>query len=96
MNIVLNIYGDCESEKPTKTYTIKRILFKTAKEISAIAEESKNKDENELSQVVKYLKAIFPNFKDEDIDGIDPIEFSAFMREVTKAISSTVAGAQKN
>ena len=42
------------------------------------------------------LKCIIPDFKDEDIDGIDPIELGTFMKEVGSAINGIVESAQKN
>lgn len=97
MNISINIYNDCTSDEPTKTYTVKRILLKTAKEIDAIARESKTKDDAEqMELVLKYLKAIFPNFEDADLDGVDPFEFGKFMAQIRNAISGVAENAQKN
>lgn len=94
MEIKLNIYADNASEKPSKTYVVRRILFKTAKELASISEESKEGDPIEAT--AKMLKAVFPDFKEEDIDYIDPTEFGQVMQEMTKAIQSVVANAQKN
>lgn len=94
MEIKLNIYKDNSSEEPSKTYVIHRILFKTAKQLSAIAEESKNEDP--IVATTKMLKAVFPDFDEKDIDYIDPTEFGQVMNEMTKAINSVVANAQKN
>lgn len=94
MEIKLNIYKDNSSEEPSKTYVVRRILFKTAKELATISEESKDGDPIESTK--KMLKAVFPDFKDEDLDYIDPTEFGQVMKEMTSAIQSVVANAQKN
>lgn len=94
MEIKLNIYKDNASEEPSKTYVVRRILFKTAKELATISEESKEGDPIEAT--AKMLKAVFPDFEESDIDYIDPTEFGQVMREMTKAIQSVVANAQKN
>ena len=96
MEIKINVYSDCTSDKPTKTYTIKRILFKTAKQLSEIQEESKAEGADDEALTLKMLKAIIPDFQDEDIDGIDPIELGTFMKEVGSAINGIVESAQKN
>lgn len=96
MEIKINIYGDCTSVKPTKTYVIRRILFKTAKELSAIQEESKNAQGQEVEMTIKMLKAVIPDFKDEDIDGIDPTELGEFFKKVGSEISGIVKDAEKN
>lgn len=94
MEIKLNVYADNSSEKPSKTYVVRRILFKTAKELATISDESKDGDPIESTK--KMLKAVFPDFKEEDLDFIDPTEFGQVMREMTKAIQGVVADAQKN
>lgn len=97
MEIAINIYADCTSDKPTKTYTIKRLLFKTAKELGAIQAEAKNaSDEEQTAFTLKMLKTIIPDFKDEDLDGIDPFELGAFFRTIGAEINGIVAKAEKN
>lgn len=97
MNIAINIYADCTSDKPTKTYTIKRLLFKTAKELSAIQAEAKNAgDEEQPAFTLKMLKTLVPDFQDEDFDGVDPLELGSVFRTIGAAISGIVANAEKN
>lgn len=97
MELKINIYGDCTSDEPIKTYVVKRILFKTATEISALSKESAAKGDNEqMDLVLKMLKTIFPDFEDDDINGIDPLEFGAFMRKFSSAMNGVVANAEKN
>lgn len=97
MELKINIYGDCASEEPTKTYVAHRILFKTAKELGALQAESKDApDEEQIDYTAKMLRCIFPDFKDEDIDGIDLVEIGEFFRGVGAEINKVVAKAQKN
>ncbi len=96
MEIKINVYGDCTSENPTKTFVIRRILFKTAKELGAIQEEASKGEGNEIELTLKMLKLVIPDFQDEDLDGIDPIELGDFFRNVGKAISGVVENAQNN
>ncbi len=94
MELKLNIYNDCTSEEPTKTYVIRRILMKTAKQLDVINQNVKNGDETD--SILKMLKCVIPNFQDEDLDGVDPTEFANFMKQVGKEIHSIMANAQKN
>lgn len=95
--IKLNIYSDCTSEKPTKTYTVRRMLFKTAKELGTLQEESKTaKDEDQIALTLKMLKCVIPDFDEADFEGVDPIELGAFFRELGAEISGVVQTAAKN
>ena len=96
MEIKLNIWADNSSKEPSKTYVINRILFKTAKELASISEEAKNEENDPIGMTCKMLKVVFPDFKDEDIDYIDPIEFGEVMQEITKSVKAVMANAQKN
>lgn len=97
MEIKINVYKDCSSEEPSKTYVVRRILFKTAKELGALQEASSKANESEQEEyTLKMLKAVIPNFKDEDLEGIDPIELGAFFRELGGEIAGVVKQAQKN
>lgn len=95
MELKINIYGDCTSEKPSKTYVIRRILFKTAKELTAIQEESKEEGK-EVELTFKMLKCVIPDFQREDLDGIDPTELGSFFRQIGAEIQGVIANAQKN
>ncbi len=97
MEIKINIYGDCTAEKPTKTYTVRRILFKTAKELTALMDDVKNApDEEQTAITLKMLKTVVPEFTDEDLDGVDPVELGEVFRKLGAAINGVVANAQKN
>lgn len=97
MNIKINVYADCTSDEPTKTYTIKRILFKTAKELTAIQSQSKTaKDEEQTEITLKMLQTVIPEFTAEDLDGVDPFELGEFFRSVGAEINAVVAKAEKN
>lgn len=95
MEIKINIYADCTSNQPTKTYTIRRILFKTAKELATIQDEAKQEGK-EVETTLKMLKIVIPDFQDEDLDGIDPTELGEFFRKVGGEIAGIVGEAQKN
>lgn len=94
MEIKINIYKNCTDEKPSKTYTIRRILFKTAKEITTIQEEKS--EGKEVEQTLKMLQCVIPEFKEEDLEGIDPTELGNFFKEIGKEIKQTIENAQKN
>lgn len=95
--IKINVYGNCSDEKPTRTYTVRRILFKTAKELGALQDEARGaSDEEQMAYTLKMLKCVVPEFEDADFDGIDPVELGAFFRELAAQISGTVNNAAKN
>jgi len=95
MNIKLNVYGDCTSEKPTKSYTVRRILFKTAKELSALqADNKKEADQEKIT--LAMLQTVIPEFSEEDLQGVDPFELGAFFREIGGEINSVIKTAEKN
>lgn len=97
MELKINVYADCTSEEPSKTYTIRRILFKTAKELGALQAESAEADESKQEEyTLKMLKTVFPNFEDEDLNGVDPIELGQFFRKLGAEIRGVVQNAQKN
>ena len=61
MEIKINVYADCTSEKPSKTFVIRRILFKTAKELGTIQEEQvKAKPEEQEAYTLKMLQCVLP------------------------------------
>ena len=97
MELKINIYGDCVSEEPTKTFTVRRILFKTAKELASLQAESKTaKDEEQEEITYRMLKTVIPNIEKEDIDGIDTLELGEFFKQIGAEISKIVGNAQKN
>ena len=97
MEYKLNVYADCTSEEPTKVYVCRRILFKTANELGALQEQSAKAENDEQREIMlKMLKAVFPNFVDEDLDGIDPIELGTFFKSLGNEINAVVVNAEKN
>lgn len=97
MDININVYNDCTSDKPKKTYSIKRILFKTAKELTAIQSQSKTStDEEQTELTLKMLQTVIPEFTAEDLDGVDPFELGEFFRSIGAEINAVVAKAEKN
>jgi len=95
--IRINVYGDCTSEAPTKTYTVRRLLFKTAKELGALqADAHAARDDEQMDYAKKMLKCIVPDFEDEDFDGIDPVELGAIFRELGAEIGAVMKNAEKN
>lgn len=96
--IKLNVYADCTSEEPSKSYTVRRILFKTAKQLVTLQKESENApdDDQQIAITLKMLKCVVPDFKDEDLDGIDPVELGAFFRDLGAEIHEVLKNAAKN
>lgn len=97
MEYKLNVYADCMSEEPTKVYVCRRLLFKTANELGVLQEESKKaKNEEQTAIMLKMIKCVFPNFADEDLNGIDPLELGVFFKSLGKEINEIVRNAKKN
>ena len=97
MEAKLNIYADCTSEKPTKTYVCRRLLLKVSKKVASLVEGMNNKTEAEQEVItIDVIKTIFPEFKDEEFEGIDPIEWLDFIKEISKETNDILTVAQKN
>ena len=97
MEARLNIYADCTSEKPTKTYVCRRLLLKVSKKVASLVEGMNDKSEVEQEAItLDVIKTIFPEFKDEEFDGIDPIEWLDFIKEISKETNDILTVAQKN
>lgn len=93
----LNVYADCQSEEPIKVYSCKRILFKTATKLTDLQTKSKSaKDEDQTKIMVEMLKCVFPDFVDEDLEGMDPYEIGKFFMSLGSEINQVVNNAQKN
>ena len=96
MEAKLNIYQDCSGE-PTKTYVCKRLILKVSKKVSALVEEMNGKSEKDQEQLtIDIIKTIFPDFKDEEFEGLDPIEWLNFINEINKETNAILENAQKN
>lgn len=97
MNATLNIYKDCTSEEPTKTYTCKRLLLGVSKKVQSISERMAGKTEEEQEAcTIDILKTIFPNFQDDDFNYIDPVEYYNFIQEIGKETNRIMTNAVKN
>lgn len=97
MEAKLNIYADCTSEKPTKTYVCRRLLLKVSKKVASLVEGMNDKPEAEQEAItIDVIKTIFPEFKDEEFEGIDPVEWLDFIKEITKETNDILTVAQKN
>lgn len=97
MNAILNIYKDCTSEEPAKTYTCKRLLLGVSKKVQAMSENMEGKSEEEQNQItIDILKTIFPHFEDDDFNYIDPVEYFTFIQEIAKETNKIMANAIKN
>ena len=87
MEIKINVYSDCSSEEPSKSFVIRRILFKTAKELGSLQEEAKNASESDQEAfTLKMLQCVIPDF----------IELGAFFRELGGEVAKVVDEARKN
>lgn len=83
MNAVLNIYNDCSSEKPTKQYVCRRLLFGAAQKIQSLSESLTGKNEAEQESItIDILKTIFPHFESEDFHYIDVAEWAQFVAAI--------------
>ena len=92
MEARLNIYADCTSEKPTKTYVCRRLLLKVSKKVASLVEGMNDKTEAEQEAITVDV----PEFKDEEFEGIDPIEWLDFIKEISKETNDILTVAQKN
>lgn len=96
MEAKLNIYNDCSGE-PTKTYVCKRMILKVSKKVSALVEKLKGATPEEQEKItIDVIKTIFPDFKDEEFDGVDPVEWLNFVEEINKETNQILSNASKN
>lgn len=97
MNAELKLYKDCTSEEPTKVFVCRRLIFKVAKTIQELTEKvAKSKDEAEQERLtVKILQAIFPDFADDDLNYLDPNEYTKFIQQIQGGVADVLEMAQK-
>lgn len=96
MNAVLNIYKDCSSEKPTKQYICRRLLFGASQKIQELSKDMEGKSEEEQAAInLDILKTIFPNFADDDFNYIDTVEWFGFVNEIGQETNNIVKHALK-
>jgi hypothetical protein len=96
MEAKLNIYNDCTGE-PTKTYVCKRMILKVSKKVSALVEKlNKSNPEEQEKITIDVIKTIFPDFKDEEFDGLDPVEWINFINQINAETNQILNNASKN
>lgn len=97
MDARLNIYENCETETPTKTYICRRLLLKVSKKVGALVEQMKGKNQEEQEKItLDVIKTIFPDFKDEEFEYIDPVEWLDFVKSINSETNEIMAVARKN
>lgn len=93
----LGIYEDCTKAEPTKVYECHRLLYGVSKKALALAEKAERKTTEEQEAVmVEMLQAIFPEFKAEEINFIDPAELGALINALQSGSAAEVARVEKN
>ena len=93
----LGIYEDCTKAEPTKVYECHRLLYGVSKKALALAEQAEKKTaEEQEGLLVEMLQAIFPEFKAEELDKIDPAELNALINSLQSGSAAEVARVEKN
>lgn len=97
MEAVLNIYENCESDKATRTYTCRRLLYGVAKKLEEISKKSQNASEQEQENyTVEFIQTIFKDFKEGDLEFIDPSEYMEFVKTISLESQNILNKAAKN
>ena len=99
MEAKLNIYDYNENGElvVVKTYTCQRLILKVSKKISALIEQMEGKNEDDQENLtIAVIKTIFPTFKDEEFDCIDPIEWLNFVNQINEETNQILNIASKN
>lgn len=93
----IGIYKDCSSPEPTKVYECYRLLYGVSKKALSLAQQAENKtDEEQEGLMAEMLQAIFPDFKAEELDFIDPAELDALINALQSKSAAEVARVEKN
>lgn len=93
----LGIYEDCTKAEPTKVYECRRLLYGVSKKALSLAQQAENKTPAEQEGVmIEMLQAIFPEFKTEEIDFVDPAELGALISALQHSSGAEVARVEKN
>lgn len=93
----LNIYKDCSSDKPSKTYECRRLLFGITQQAIELVEKMQGKSQVEQFKIIgEFVKLIFPDITDEDITCMDIAEMKNFVHEVFATAKNGLQNAQKN
>lgn len=112
MEAKLNIYQDCTSAEPTKTYICRRLTYGAGKKIDELSVkiaklEKKRESETDEAKLqtlteeqfnlnLEVIRVLFPEFKDEEFNGIDVFEYQEFMNEVANEKQRILEKASKN
>ena len=73
------------------------MLLKVSKKVASLVEGMNGKSEDEQEAItIDVIKTIFPEFKDEEFEGIDPVEWLDFIKEISKETNDILTVAQKN
>lgn len=93
----LGIYENCESKEPAKVYECRRLLFGVSKKALSLAERADGKTfEEQQAVLVEMLQALFPEFKAEELDFVDPEELGALISTLRGGSAAEVARVEKN
>lgn len=93
----LNIYKDCSSTKPSKTYECRRLLFGVTQKALSLAEAMQGKsDADQFKMLGEIIQVIFPDITDADIACMDIAEMKDFVAEVFSMSVNELKNAQKN
>ena len=93
----LGIYEDCTKAEPTKVYECHRLLYGVSKKALSLAQQADGKTSEEQEGVmVEMLQAIFPEFRREELDHIDPEELGALIQALQRGSTAEVERVEKN
>lgn len=97
MEAILNLYKGCEDVEPYKSYVCKRLLLKVSKKVGALSSKVKGASPEEQERItLEILKTIFPDFKDEEFEDVDPVEYMKFVEQIMQETNEIMENAQKN
>lgn len=93
----INIYEDCSSEKPSKTYTCHHILTKHVNQFVKLIEEMDGKSyADQIAEITKIVRTIFPQMTDDEVECMDVAELKPFFSEIVNLAQGKLKQAQKN
>lgn len=93
----LNIYADCTTEKPTKTYICRRVLSGVIHKITKYVQEMDGKtQEEQFAMLGEFARLIFPALTDEELQQLDVAELQVFFKDILAMAQGKVQQAQKN
>lgn len=93
----IGIYENCASAEPTKVYECHRLLYGVSKKALSLSEKAQNKTlEEQEAVMVEMLQAIFPDFKAEEFNFIDPEELGSLINALQGKTAAEVERVEKN